>query len=195
MEYVCIRHGDHHLRPVGLGGGIITAVEEGVGPPTLVRRVDVGEGLYAYSGHLNRYWRVERGVIRVDEPDLAAASRFREIWFPDDRIGLLLTGIGGGFFVSVDGLSVGSLPKAVFLGPDTAADREKFYFDVPPVGLVPQEPGSTQHKLDEAIEIVVPDSVTADDITVTASPNALRIREATRAQDAFDPNGRSPFQR
>lgn len=175
MKYICLQNDLRYLW--GAPGRMIEYMDEALGPRMVFERVPAGNGLMAYRSLEGGFWKVTRsGHVDLSAPDLEAASRFREVWFGDDRVGMLAD---NGCFVSV----ASWLKKGpVSVTTDAAGDDEKFWFEVPPVGLVPESTGHTAEKLVVEIGPKMTDSATLTP-SVAVRESTTRIGDAVKGSD------------
>ena len=177
MKYICLQHDLNYLW--GAPGRKIEYMGKELGPRMVFERVPAGDGMMAYRSLEGGFWRIaDKVFIDLSATDLATATRFREVWFEDDRVALLAE---NGCFVSI--------PSVVKMGPvwvstDAAGDAEKFWFEVPPIGLVPEHLGTTSEKLEVEIGPKLTDSVSLGPVT-TVSEKTARISDAAKGHEGF----------
>jgi hypothetical protein len=151
IDYVAMTIGGHYVQLLEATpfapNRRLAAVGQGVGPDTVFKRqvlpqTHAGSTTVAFMTHDGHYLEAFPGnnSIAATATKVGREQAFEETWLPDDRIALrtywdaFVTAEGGG-------------GEAIVTNRTAVGEWEKFYYEVIPVGLLPNEfrPGSPPH--------------------------------------------------
>ena len=191
MKYVGITIHGHYLQTAVLGLGIfdVTAGGVGFGANSIFERVEYA-GDEVTLRALNGRYITAAGTGLILRPELTAEARFLEVWWNDDRVSLRSR---AGFFICAEdgggGLMSCDRPQA--------ADWEKFFYEVPPPELLPEDVGTAQQpehvapKRDRVIDVTKGNRLgDVGRAVIDVDPPVLPVDDnAGRIQ----PHRRSPF--
>lgn len=176
-KYICLQHDFNYLW--GAPGRKIEYMGKELGPRMVFERIPAGDGMMVYRSLEGGFWTIaDKMFIDLRATDVATATRFREVWFEDDRVALLAD---NGRFVSIPTF-LGKGP--VMVTTDAAGDAEKFWFEVPPVGLVPENLGQTSEKLEVDIGPKLTDSASLAPVTAVRE-TTTRIEDAVKGHEGI----------
>lgn len=135
MRYVCMTIGGNYVRlkPDLFNRQVLSADGTGIGDYSIFERVEQGENRVALRSLLGGYLQANPEGFVTLNPAIGDWETFTEVWWPDDRISLrthlrtfLCAERGGGEWIVID--------------RSAAGDWEKFFYEVPPAGLLPVDP-------------------------------------------------------